>query len=66
MKEKRCKNCLNKFTPFRPLQKVCSPACAYSLAKKKRRTAEQKQERRETRDAKEKLKTKSDWLREDE
>lgn len=39
IKPKKCKNkeCQKTFTPFRPLQNVCSPKCAAVLAKQKER-----------------------------
>ena len=60
VKVKSCKICKDKFTPTRPLQSVCSPNCAYTHAK----TVREKAERKETKEAKIKLKTKSDWLKE--
>lgn len=64
MKEKTCRECKNKFTPLKPLQYVCSPACAYKRVTKQRQKAEKQRERREHKEAKERIKTKSDWLRE--
>ena len=60
IKNKTCKICKVKFTPTRPLQSVCSPHCAYTHAKAVR----VKTERKETREAKVRLKSKSDWLKE--
>ena len=60
IKTKLCRVCRVKYTPCRPLQSVCSPHCAYTHAKAVR----VKTERKETREAKIKLKTKSDWLKE--
>jgi len=60
IKDKTCKICKVKFTPTRPLQSVCSPNCAWDHAK----TVREKAERKETKEAKIKLKTKSDWLKE--
>lgn len=34
MKTKTCKVCKEKFTPSRPLQVVCSPACAFVIVNK--------------------------------
>ena len=60
IKDKTCKICKVKFTPTRPLQSVCSPNCAYIHAKAVR----VKTERKETREAKVRLKSKSEWLKE--
>jgi hypothetical protein len=60
IKDKTCKICKVKFTPTRPLQSVCSLHCAYTHAKAVR----VKTERKETREAKVRLKSKSDWLKE--
>lgn len=35
MKIRKCKSCKAEFTPSRPMQKVCSPECAYSVVKAK-------------------------------
>lgn len=59
MKQKTCKACKEKFTPQRSMQSVCSPGCGLSLAKAKR----EKQERKEVKARKEKLKTRSDWIK---
>ena len=59
IKNKTCKICKVKFTPTRPLQSVCSPHCAYTHAKAVR----VKTERKETREAKVRLKSKSEWLK---
>ncbi len=64
---KVCKVCKADFSPTKPLQSVCSPACALSLAVSKRGKAEkaaQVKERRETKAKLTKLKSKSQWARE--
>ena len=43
MKEKTCAICRIKFTPSRPMQKVCSPACAYEYSRKETAKADQAQ-----------------------
>lgn len=40
MKEKTCPICRIKFAPSRPMQKVCSPACAYEYSRKQSAKAE--------------------------
>ena len=35
MRSRKCKSCKTEFTPTRPMQKVCSPECAYTLVKEK-------------------------------
>jgi len=59
-KDKTCKICRVKYTPNRPLQFVCSFECSYTHAK----VVRVKTERKETKEAKIKLKSKADWLRE--
>lgn len=62
LKPKKCKapSCGKEFMPFRPLQKVCSPQCAAEIV----RIARMKQERKELREAKQKVKSRSQWLKE--
>lgn len=59
-KPKTCKQCRKKFEPARPMQAVCSPACALALAQKKR----EKVERAELRRRKEAAKSRSELARE--
>lgn len=60
IKQKSCKICKVKFIPSRPLQAVCSPNCAYEHSK----IARVKIDKKERKEAKLKLKTKSQWLSE--
>lgn len=60
MRKKVCQSCKTPFTPERPLQSTCSIPCAIDKAKEIRA----KRERKEHREAKAKLKTRRDWLRE--
>lgn len=67
VKQKTCKNCRCKFTPARPLQTVCDLECGREWAVKKRekiQTAQKKAERKADRERKEKLKTRSDYMKE--
>jgi hypothetical protein len=67
MKPKTCKVCREKFAPTKPMQSVCGPLCALSLARSKRAKAEkvaQVKDRRDTKAKLQTLKTKSDWTRE--
>lgn len=59
LKKRKCKVCKEEFTQSRPLQTVCSWACATQFAKKK----EQEKRKAETRRMKEDLKTYGDWLK---
>ena len=59
VKPKKCAQCRCEFTPQRPMQKVCSPACAQSLAKKKREKVEKAADRQK----REELKTRSQWMK---
>jgi predicted lipoprotein len=61
MKQKKCKNCGNKFEPLRPLQQTCNYGCAITLSKKLKQQDVAKKWRQEKKVMKEKLKTKSDF-----
>ena len=64
---KNCKVCRTAFSPSKPLQSVCSPGCALTLATSKRARAEkvaQVKERRETKEKLAKLKPRGKWLKE--
>ena len=60
IKKKLCKVCRLIYQPTRPLQSVCSPTCAYTHA----RTVREKAERKETKELKTQLNTKSEWINE--
>ena len=67
MKVKTCKNCKAKFTTDRALQSCCDIKCAIAYAtnlKAKRLIEKAKKERKEYKDAKLKLKSRSQWMRE--
>ena len=49
MKLKNCRHCREPFTPARPLQIACSPACAIALTKKQAEAAYLKQKREDSR-----------------
>ena len=55
LKEKTCKSCRNKFTPSRPMQTACSPACAIALAERKRQKQAQQEEARKRKEARQRL-----------
>jgi len=59
IKPKKCKVCKVEFTPTKPLQQVCGFECALELAKNKRI----KTVKKEVKEAKQKLKSRSDWLK---
>lgn len=59
-KPKKCKQCAELFQPVRPLQSACSFECAIELTNKKKA----KEWKVEKAKMKEKLKTKSDYLKE--
>ena len=61
---KGCKSCGDEFQVLRPLQSVCGVACAVKLARDKQEKASQKARRAETKAAKEKLKSRADYLKE--
>lgn len=54
-KECKCKVCAELFTKLRPMQKVCSPSCAFELTKIQNDKKAQKQERAERKQTREKL-----------
>lgn len=67
MKQKTCAICRIKFVPTRPLQKVCSPACAYEYVRKqsaKAETIRALEDRKVIKLKKEALKTRSDHMKE--
>ncbi|MDE3023387.1 MAG: recombination protein NinG, partial [Pseudomonadota bacterium] len=67
IKKRKCAHCRNEFVPARPMQKVCSIDCAVALLKRdilKRKASEEKQGRKNLREAKERIKTRGDHLRE--
>ncbi len=67
MKAKKCKQCGKLFEPIRPLQHVCGFDCAvdYGVALKiKNNALEKAKDRKETKAKLEKLKTRSDYLKE--
>lgn len=58
-KQKSCKMCKAKFTPSQPLQMVCGHRCALDYSRGKMKATKKK----EIKEAKEKLKTKSEYLK---
>ena len=59
IKPKKCKICKEYFTPQRPLQLVCQWKCAIDFAK----DTKIKTVKKEVKEAKLKLKSRSDWLK---
>lgn len=59
IKDKKCRTCRHEFTPFNTLQVCCSGKCALQYSVMKR----EKKERKELRERKKKLKSKSQHLR---
>ena len=65
-KPKRCKVCRSEFVPRQGFQTWCSPDCGYKLSQAKQskeRAKVEKTERAEIRQAKERIKTRSDHLK---
>lgn len=58
MRRRKCRSCREWFKPQRENQLVCSPPCALEHAKAGRR----KRERKELKKAKERLKTRKEWM----
>lgn len=66
-KQKTCKACREKFKPDRPMQSACSPRCAIELVQKekdRRRASQLRAERKEAREARDRIKSRSEWLKE--
>lgn len=59
-KPKNCRVCKTRFTPWNSMQFACSPKCATDYARQQK----DKERRKDTRERKERLKTRSDWTRE--
>ncbi len=67
LRPKKCRVCLEAFSPRKHLQVVCSPSCALLHAKQKRereRKALDKIERKVIREAKERVKPRSEYMKE--
>jgi len=67
LKQKKCRNCGNHFVPNRPLETWCSFDCGVAIAQSKlakKKAQESTRKRVEHREAKERLKTRKDWMRE--
>lgn len=67
LKPKKCKICPTMFEPFNSLQKVCSIKCAVELTNKSNAAKDKKIRldfRRETRERKVAMKSRSKWLEE--
>jgi hypothetical protein len=65
-KQRKCKVCRSEFVPNKPMQSVCSPACALSLVATKKAKAAitaKTKERKETKEKLERLKTRGDWIK---
>lgn len=66
-KPKKCRICRETFTPVKSLQAVCGPKCALEVVTRRRdreRKSIEKMERRELRASKERIKPRSEHLRE--
>lgn len=64
LKRKKCKICKEYFEPFRQLQVCCGHVCAIEKAKSDRIRKEERESKVERKKAKERLKSRSDWMRE--
>lgn len=66
-KPKRCKVCPERFMPRNSMQVVCSPLCGSTLARRTRERKEAKlarEDRQKIREQRERIKTRSDYLKE--
>lgn len=67
LKPKKCRACRESFQPNNSMQVVCSPSCGLLMARQARERKEAqlaKEERKQTRERKQRLKTRGDYLRE--
>lgn len=67
LKPKKCVSCKTVFEPARSLQKVCSPVCAAAWSAKisaQKAARANRAERKSLREAKTKLKRRSQWIKE--
>lgn len=67
-KAKKCKvkDCCNHFIPRNSMHSVCGPACASRMVRDKREREESKklkEQRRKDRETRDRLKTRSDWIK---
>ena len=60
MRQRKCKNCGNKYTPTMPLQTACSLRCAIEHGK----VLASKKEAKETREKRKKIKSRAQWMKE--
>lgn len=63
-REKTCRACGNRYMPVKPMQKVCGPLCAIQFAQSERAKKERKQAAQERAEARRRLKTRADYMRE--
>lgn len=69
LKPKKCRACRESFQPNNSMQVVCSPGCGLLIARQARERKEAqlaKEERKQTRERKERLKTRVDFLKDAE
>lgn len=67
LKAKKCRVCRDSFHPMNSMQVVCSPACGLLLARQVRERREAqlaKEHRKETREKRDRLKTRGDYAKE--
>jgi hypothetical protein len=67
VKQRACKVCREKFEPVRPMQTTCSIPCAIEYGRQqlaKKQAKEAKAERAQDKVRREKLKTRTDWIKE--
>jgi hypothetical protein len=67
LKPRRCRSCGNSFTPISSMSKACSVPCALDLVRQanaRKEARAKREERVATRVAKEKLKTRREWIAE--
>lgn len=67
LKPKKCRVCACEFVPSRPMQRVCGVECGWEWAKKiaeRAKAEDAREERKAHREAKERIKTRGEHLRE--
>lgn len=63
-KPKKCKECGESFVPNKPMQKVCSVACAITHAKTAGEATRKRDQAKQVREARQKLKGRSEYAKE--
>ena len=63
-RQRKCKHCGNKYTPYNSLQKACSPLCALEVGREARKLKEAREAKDKLKAQKEALKPRGEFLKE--